>query len=152
MAEPPPREGSRTSNALECALSFLDIWYGRPRAAATIAYDPQDPLSLLRGEVGGRDRAERTLGAPFRYLGPDGSALRVLGDRLHDLGHGHAALIVNGWHPDEGTGTHAWNACNQEGRVLWVDAATGERGPDVLHPNVHGVWVIVTGPDGRGMK
>ncbi|MQY06414.1 toxin glutamine deamidase domain-containing protein [Actinomadura macrotermitis] len=151
MTHPPQTEGSRTGNALDCALSFLETWYGTPRVASPVSYDPQDPLSLLQGEAGGRERAEQRLGVPFRYLGPDAAALQVLADRLLSLGHGHAALIVNGWHPAEGTGTHAWSVCNHEGRLVWMDANTGERSQTPLYPNVHGVWVIVTGTDGRGM-
>ncbi|WP_329521792.1 toxin glutamine deamidase domain-containing protein [Spirillospora sp. NBC_01491] len=151
MAESPQLEQSRTSNALECALSFIQTWNGNPQAAGTIAYHPQDPLGMLCGEVGGRDRAEQVLGAAFRYIGPDASALDAIGERLRVLGHGHCALIVNGWRPEEGTGTHAWNACNHEGRITWMDANRGERSTTPLYPQVYGVWAIIVDSDGRGM-
>ncbi|MDL4817860.1 toxin glutamine deamidase domain-containing protein [Actinomadura opuntiae] len=151
MTEPAQLEGSRTSNALECALAFLKTWYGEPTAAGSVRYDPADALSILRGEPHARERAESTLGAAFRYIGPDAAALDAIRDRLLQLGHGHTALIVNGWHPSEGTGTHAWNACNHEGRIAWMDTCRGERGPEPLYPDVHGVWAIITDAAGRGM-
>ncbi|MBO2445842.1 hypothetical protein J4573_01950 [Actinomadura barringtoniae] len=144
-------ESSRTSNALECALSFITTWNGNPKVAATLRYDPQDALSILRGDTRARERAERELGANFRYIGPDGSALRAIADRLLHLGHGHAAVIVNGWPPHEGTGTHAWNACNHEGTITWIDPNTGDRGAEPLYPEPYGVWAIITDTTGRGM-
>jgi hypothetical protein len=143
-APAPPNQGSsRTSNALECALAFLSTYFGVPRAAGTIRYDVNDPLSPLMGEYGARERAEAFLGRPFEYVGPDSGAYTIIAKRLQDGGHGTAALIVNGWPPHLGVGTHAWNGCNHEGRVGWVDANTGSQDDQPLYPEPYGVWAIV---------
>lgn len=98
--EPP---SSRTSNELECALAYLSTWYGQPRVAGSLIIDPAGPMSVLRGEVTGRDRAEAWIGGRFEYLGPDSAAYELVADRLIVGGHGTAAVIVNGWPPHLGT-------------------------------------------------
>lgn len=143
MTAPPTYGDSRTSNALECALSFLSTYFGVPRAAGTIRYDVSDPLSPLLGERGARERAEAYLGRPFEYIGPDSGAYAVIAKRLGDGGHGTAALIVNAWPPHLGVGTHAWNAYNHQGRIGWVDANCGTQGDDPLYPEPYGVWAVI---------
>ncbi|WP_051367711.1 toxin glutamine deamidase domain-containing protein [Hamadaea tsunoensis] len=143
MTSPPDTASSRTSNALECALAFLSTYSGAPRAASSLNYDPADPLSPLLGEQSGRERAEAYLGRPFEYVGPDSTAFALIARRLSDGGHGTAALIVNGWPPHLGTGTHAWNGYNHDGRIGWVDANTGARGDQPLYPEAYGVWAII---------
>jgi hypothetical protein len=139
---PPDHGRSRTSNALECALCFLSTYSGVPRAAGTIRYDLNDPLSPLLGEPGARERAEAFLGRPFEYIGPDSGAYAAIAKRLSDGGHGTAALIVNSWPPHLGVGTHAWNGYNHEGRIGWIDATTAGQGDDPLYPEPYGVWAI----------
>jgi Papain fold toxin 1, glutamine deamidase len=143
MTAPPNFAGSRTSNALECALSFVSTYHGVPKAAGTISYDVSDPLSPLFGEDGARERAEAFLGLPFEYVGPDSGAYTLIAKRLSDSGHGSAAVIVNGWPPHLGSGTHAWNGYNHEGRIGWLDANTGAQGDDPLYPEPYGVWAVL---------
>jgi hypothetical protein len=138
----PAPAASRTSNALECALSFISTYVGVPRVARPLSYDVDDPLSPLYGEQGARERAEAYLGRPFEYVGPDGGAYPVIAKRLVDGGHGTSALIVNGWPPHIGVGTHAWNGYNHSGRVGWIDANTSAQGDDPLYPEPYGVWAI----------
>ncbi len=76
---------SRTSNALECSLAFLCTWFGQPRVALSLIYDPTDPLSVLSGEPNARERAEAYVGRPFEYARP-----RRIGVR------GHRATAVGG--------------------------------------------------------
>jgi Papain fold toxin 1, glutamine deamidase len=143
-APAPPNYGnSRTSNALECALAFLSTYAGVPRAAGTVGYDANDPLSPLLGEHGARERAEAYLGRPFEYIGPDSSAYAAIANRLRDGGHGTAALIVNGWPPHLGVGTHAWNGYNHKGAIAWIDTNTRSQGDDPLYPEPYGVWAII---------
>ena len=143
-AAPPGQElpSSRTSNALDCALSFLARWAGAARAASPVSYDPDDPLSVLRGDIYGRERAEAFLGKPFEYIGPDASAYHTIAERLRAGGHGAAALIVNGWPPHLGTGAHAWNACNYEGRLDWLDPNIAAQDDKPLYPEPYAVWAI----------
>jgi hypothetical protein len=143
MTAPPNYGSSRSSNALECALSFISTYFGVPRVAAPLGYDVNDPLSPLLGEQGARERAEAYLGRPFEYVGPDSGAYALIARRLSDGGHGTAALIVNGWPPHLGVGTHAWNGYNHEGRVGWIDANLGVTGDDPLYPEPYGVWTIM---------
>lgn len=142
-APPHGLSDSRTSNALDCALSMLSTYAGKPRAAGTISFDPHDPLGALRGEVGGRERAEAFVGRPFEYIGPDASAYAVIAERVQAAGHGAAAIIVNSWPPHLGTGTHAWNVLNHQGRLTWIDPNLGKRGDQPLYPEAYGVWAIV---------
>lgn len=144
---PPPggtteRPTSRTSNALDCALAFLSSWAGQARVASALIYDANDPLSALRGQQGGREYAERYLGRPFEYMGPDASAYQNIAARLQHGGHGSAALIVNGWPPHLGTGAHAWNACNYQGRIDWLDANCAQQSDQPLYPEPYAVWAI----------
>jgi hypothetical protein len=137
--EPP---SSHTSNSLECALAFLSTWFGNPKAARALVIDPDDPLSQLRGERNGRNRAEAWVGGTFEYLGPDWMAYDVIADRLTAGGHGTAALIVNGWPPHLGTGTHAWNASNYNSQIHWVDAQRAVNDQRPLYADPHGVWAL----------
>ena len=151
MSHPPPPSpqqaqnqlpSSRTSNALECSLAFLSSWVGQPRVALPLLYDPADALSMLRGEPNARERAEEYVGRQFEYVGPDASAYEVIAQRMLAGGHGTAAVIVNGWPPHLGTGTHAWNAYNHEGKVGWADTTIGEVGYSPLYPEPYAVWAI----------
>jgi hypothetical protein len=137
----PPSSG--TSSALEFAVSFLSTWFGVPRAPGSVTVDPDDPLSLLGGETNGRDRVEAWIGQPFSYLGPDSDAYQEIAEQLTTGGHGMAAIIVNGWPPDSGTGTHAWNACNYHGRVQWIDAQQAAIRDTPIYPEPHGVWALI---------
>jgi hypothetical protein len=144
MTPPTPQNlgDSRTSNALECALAFMSTYAGTPLVARTLTYDVGDPLSPLLGDPNGRERAEAYLGRPFEYIGPDSGSYGLIAQRLRDGGHGTSVLVVNGWPPHLGVGTHAWNGYNHEGRVGWVDANTGSKGEDPLYPEPYGVWAI----------
>jgi hypothetical protein len=139
-AQDPP--SSRTSNALECSLAFLSTWSGQPRVAGSLRFDPTDALSMLRGDPTGRERAEAYVGRPFEYVGPDASAYEVIAQRLSAGGPGSAAVIVNGWPPHLGSGTHAWNAYNHQGNIGWCDTTIGvaEGAPLYLEP--FAVWAI----------
>ena len=148
-SESSPRPpSSHTSNALEVSLACLSTWFGRPKAAGSIIIDPDDPLSALRGEQGGRDRAETWVGRRFEYLGPDSAAYELIVERLRLGGHGTAALIVNGWPPHLGTGTHAWNAFNDQGRIRWFDPEF-RAGDDPFYPEPYGVWALFVDKDWR---
>jgi hypothetical protein len=143
---PPPeqsqRPSSRTSNALECSLCFLSSWAGQPRVAGSLSFDPTDALSVLRGEQDSRQRAEAFVGKPFEYVGPDASAYDVIARRLSTDGPGAAALIINGWPPHLGSGTHAWNAYNHQGTIGWTDVTIGRTQDDPLYPEPFAVWAI----------
>lgn len=66
----------------------------------------------------------------------------MIAKRLSDGGHGTAAVIVNGWPPHLGTGTHTWNAYNYQGEIGWIDVQTNKKGDDPIYPEPYGVWAI----------
>ncbi|MEV7778254.1 toxin glutamine deamidase domain-containing protein [Kitasatospora sp. NPDC088351] len=136
-----PREPGRANNSLEIALSAVDTFTGRPTCAA-----PRVPTEGDAGERGGRDRAERELGAPFRDLGDGGPAFGRLAGELRRAGHGSQALLLT----LDGFGRpHAWNAVNHRDTVTYLDHQVGRQGPAPLHDGRHGLWAIALDPEGR---
>ncbi|MFD0348028.1 toxin glutamine deamidase domain-containing protein [Kitasatospora aburaviensis] len=135
------REPGRPNNSLEIALSAVETFTGRPTCAA-----PRIPTEGDAGERGGRDRAERELGAPFRDLGDGGPAFGRLADELKRAGHGSQAVLLT----LDGFGRpHAWNAVNHKDAVTYLDHQVGRRGGAPLHDAVGGLWAIALDPDGR---
>ncbi|MFE7560354.1 toxin glutamine deamidase domain-containing protein [Kitasatospora sp. NPDC057500] len=135
------REPGRANNSLEIALSAVDTFTGRPTCAA-----PRVPTEGDAGERGGRDRAERELGAPFRDLGDGDQAFARLAGELRRAGHGAQAVLLT----LDGFGRpHAWNAVYHQDAVTYLDHQAGRRAPAPLHPADHGLWAIALTPEGR---
>ncbi|MEV7213374.1 toxin glutamine deamidase domain-containing protein [Kitasatospora cineracea] len=134
------RAPGRDNNCLDVALSTADTYSGNPTAAAPRNDSGPD------GEQGGRDRAERQLGAPFRDLGNGEQAFRRIEDQLRAAGHGSQAVIVT---QDANGRAHAWNAVNHDGRITYLDNQTGQRGDKPLHDGDHGVFAVPLDPDRR---
>ncbi|MER5350227.1 toxin glutamine deamidase domain-containing protein, partial [Kitasatospora sp. NPDC002551] len=135
------RAPGRANNGLEIALSAVDTFTGRPTCAA-----PRVPTEGDAGERGGRDRAERELGAPFRDLGDGDRAFARLAGELRRAGHGAQAVLLT----LDGFGRpHAWNAVNHQDTVTYLDHQAGRRAPAPLHPADHGLWAIALTPEGR---
>ncbi|MGW7444815.1 toxin glutamine deamidase domain-containing protein [Kitasatospora sp. NPDC054795] len=135
------REPGRANNSLEIALSAVECYTGRPTCAA-----PRIPTDGDAGERGGRDRAERELGAPFRDLGDGGRAFDRLAEGLRRAGHGSQALLLT---LDAYGRPHAWNAVNHQDTVTYLDHQLARRAPTPLHPATHGLWAIALTPEGR---
>ncbi|MFI9328187.1 toxin glutamine deamidase domain-containing protein [Kitasatospora sp. NPDC052868] len=134
-------EPGRANNSLEIALSAVDTFTGRPTCAA-----PRIPTEGDAGERGGRDRAERELGAPFRDLGDGDPAFGRLAGELRRAGHGSQAVLLT----LDGFGRpHAWNAVNHQDTVTYLDHQVGRRGAAPLHDGGHGLWAIALDPEGR---
>ncbi|WP_280701073.1 toxin glutamine deamidase domain-containing protein [Kitasatospora sp. GP82] len=135
------REPGRNNNCLDVALSSADTYSGHPTAAAPRSHDGSDA-----GEHGGRDRAEKQLGAPFRDLGNGRQAYHHLEDQLHKSGHGSQAVIIT---QDAHGRAHAWNAVNHNGKITYLDNQTGARSDHPIHDGKHGVWAIPLDRDRR---
>ncbi|SOB83449.1 toxin glutamine deamidase domain-containing protein [Streptomyces sp. 1331.2] len=135
------REPGRANNSLEIALSAVECYAGRPTCAA-----PRIPTEGDAGERGGRDRAERELGAPFRDLGDGGQAFDRLADDLRRAGHGAQAVLLT---RDSFGRPHAWNAVNHQDTVTYLDHQLARRSPTPLHPATHGLWAIALTPEGH---
>ncbi|WP_371480903.1 toxin glutamine deamidase domain-containing protein [Kitasatospora sp. NBC_00315] len=137
------RGPGRANNGLEIALSAVDTYSGRPTCAA-----PRIPTEGDAGERGGRDRAERELGAPFRDLGDGAGTFERLAGELLPAGHGAQAVLLT---LDAYGRSHAWNAVNHQGAIVYLDHQSGCRGPAPLHSADHGLWAIALDPDGRAL-
>ncbi|MFD0527961.1 toxin glutamine deamidase domain-containing protein [Kitasatospora arboriphila] len=135
------REPGRDNNCLDVALSSADTYSGNPTAAAARTDDGSPD-----GERGGRDRAERQLGAPFRDLGNGDRAFHRLEDTLRQSGHGSQAVIVT---QDAHGRAHAWNVVNHNGKIVYLDNQTGARSDKPLHNGDHGVFAIPLDSDRR---
>ncbi|MFJ9775318.1 toxin glutamine deamidase domain-containing protein [Kitasatospora sp. NPDC101157] len=135
------REPGRANNSLEIALSAVDTYTGRPTCAA-----PRIPTEGDAGERGGRDRAERELGAPFRDLGDGGQAFTRLADELRRAGHGAQAVLLT---LDAYGRPHAWNAVNHQDTVTYLDHQLARCSPTPLHPATQGLWAVALSPEGR---
>ncbi|MFD0573396.1 toxin glutamine deamidase domain-containing protein [Kitasatospora gansuensis] len=134
------RAPGRDNNCLDVALSTADTYSGNPTAAAPRNDTGPD------GEQGGRDRAERQLGAPFRDMGDGDQAFKRIEDQLRDSGHGSQAVIVT---QDANGRAHAWNVVNHDGKITYLDNQTGQRSDKPLHNGDNGVFAVALDPDRR---
>lgn len=143
----PADDPFRASNAADCALAVLSTWHGEPAAAAA-RHPEYDRLGrpVLSGETGGAARIERWVGQRFQYAGHGRHAYPLVERRLIEAGHGAAAVIVVRW---PGGGSHAWNAVNFGGEVIWIDAQRGHMAVDPPYTTVTGVFCVVVDRYGR---
>lgn len=110
----------RNNNCLDCSLAVVSTWFGRPSvSAARVEVDGT-------GEGGGPLRATQWLREDWEDMARGAAGLDQVADRLRDLGSGSAAVIWTGWAGEDGS--HAWNAVNVSGEVIWVDGQTGKAG------------------------
>jgi hypothetical protein len=143
----PADDPFRSSNAADCALAVLSTWHGEPATAA-----PRMPeydrigRPLLSGESGSTARIERWVGQRLEYAGQGRHAYPMIARRLLDAGHGAAAVIVVRW---PGGGTHAWNAVNAGGEVIWIDAQRGHMAVEPPYTTVTGVFCVILDRQGR---
>ncbi|MFI6500974.1 toxin glutamine deamidase domain-containing protein [Nonomuraea typhae] len=137
----------RAGNAADCALAVLSTWHGEPAAAAPRLpeYD-RIGRPLLTGETGGVARMERWVGQRFECAGQGRRAYPLIARRLAEAGHGAAAVLVVRW---PGGGSHAWNAVNMTGEVIWVDAQRGHMAVEPPYTTVTGVFCVMA--DRRGL-
>ncbi|NUW36540.1 hypothetical protein HTZ77_34810 [Nonomuraea sp. SMC257] len=143
----PADDPFRASNAADCALAVLSTWHGEPAAAAP-RHPEYDRLGrpVLTGETGGAARIERWVGHRFQYAGHGRHAYPLVARRLIEAGHGAAAIIVVRW---PGGGSHAWNAVNFGGEVIWIDAQRGHMAVDPPYTTVTGVFCVIVDRYGR---
>nr|BFE87245.1 hypothetical protein GCM10020093_098460 [Planobispora longispora] len=140
----------RATNAVDCALATLATWYGAPTAAAP-RYPEYDRIGkpLLTGETGGPARAERWLGHRLQHIGQGRHAYTLVAQRLLAGGHGSAALLVTRW---PSGGSHAWNAVNSGGEVIWIDAQRGHMAVEPPYESVTGIFAVIIDREGAGCE
>ncbi|MEU8270351.1 toxin glutamine deamidase domain-containing protein [Sphaerisporangium sp. NPDC049002] len=145
--EGPSEDPFRATNSLDCALAVVSTWHGEPVVAAPRqpGYDRVGRPSLS-GEAGGVARAERWLGHRFEHVGQGRRAYTTVARRLGGGGHGAAAVLVTRW---PSGGSHAWNAVNAAGEVVWIDAQRGHTSVDPPPGPVTGVFCVVIDRRGR---
>lgn len=143
----PADDPFRSSNAADCALAVLSTWHGEPATAAPRLpeYD-RIGRPVLTGEQGSVARIERWAGHRLQYAGQGRHAYPLIARRLLDAGHGAAAVIVVRW---PGGGTHAWNAVNFDGEVIWIDAQRGHMAVEPPYRTVTGVFCVILDRRGR---
>lgn len=131
----------RASNAADCALAVVSTWHGEPAVAA-----PRQPeydrigRPVLTGEADGVARMERWLGQRFVCAGQGRHAYPLIARALLAAGHGAAAVLVVRW---PSGGSHAWNAVNAGGEVIWIDAQRGHMAVEPPYPAVTGVFCVI---------
>lgn len=143
----PADDPFRASNAADCALAVLSTWHGEPAAAAPRLpeYD-RIGRPVLTGEQGSVARIERWVGHRLQYAGRGRHAYPMIAHRLAEAGHGASAVIVVRW---PGGGSHAWNAVNFEGEVIWIDAQRGHMSVEPPYRTVTGVFCVILDRQGR---
>ncbi|TYB67181.1 hypothetical protein FXF51_14905 [Nonomuraea sp. PA05] len=143
----PADDPFRSSNAADCALAVLSTWHGEPATAAPRLpeYD-RIGRPVLTGEQGSVARIERWTGHRLQYAGQGRHAYPLIARRLLDAGHGAAAVIVVRW---PGGGSHAWNAVNHDGEVIWIDAQRGHMSVEPPYRTVTGVFCVILDRRGR---
>ncbi|MET9516899.1 toxin glutamine deamidase domain-containing protein [Streptomyces sp. NPDC002994] len=130
----------RNNNCVDTALSTVDTFAGNPTAAGARTPDHDaDGNPSDRGEKGGRDRIENTLGARFSDMGNGRDAFNRLENTLRNSGHGSQAVIIT---QDANGRAHAWNAVNHNGKITYIDAQTGQQSSKPLHSGNNGVFAI----------
>ncbi|MGV9642236.1 toxin glutamine deamidase domain-containing protein [Streptomyces sp. NPDC003514] len=140
-----PDAPGRSNNCVDTALSTVDTYAGNPTAAGARTPDlDADGNPSDRGERGGRDRIENTLGARFNDMGNGRDAFNRLENTLRDSGHGSQAVIIT---QDANGRAHAWNAVNHNGKITYIDAQTGQQSRTPLHNGDHGVFAIPLDPN-----
>ncbi|WP_086866127.1 toxin glutamine deamidase domain-containing protein [Streptomyces viridochromogenes] len=140
-----PDAPGRSNNCVDTALSTVDTYAGNPTAAGARTPDlDADGNPSDRGERGGRDRIENTLGARFNDMGNGRDAFNRLENTLRDSGHGSQAVIIT---QDANGRAHAWNAVNHNGKITYIDAQTGQQSRTPLHNGDHGVFAISLDPN-----
>ncbi|MFF0387923.1 toxin glutamine deamidase domain-containing protein [Kitasatospora sp. NPDC004615] len=133
-----PGAPGRANNCADAALSLVDTYDGHP----TVAASRTEHNSV--GEKGGRDRIEQSLGGKFEHLGSGPAGHDKLAQTLLDSGHGSQAVIIS--RDSEGR-THAWNAMNHNGKIVYADPQLGRTSDRPLYAGEGGLFAVPLTPD-----
>ncbi|MFF2624842.1 toxin glutamine deamidase domain-containing protein [Kitasatospora griseola] len=133
-----PGAPGRANNCADAALSLVDTYDGHPSVAAPRTEDNSV------GEKGGRDRIEQSLGGKFEHLGSGQAGHDKLAQTLLDSGHGSQAVIIS--RDSEGR-THAWNAMNHNGKIVYADPQLGRTSDTPLYAGEGGLFAVPLTPD-----
>ena len=129
----------RSNNCVDCSRSFLETWFGNPQVSAPRTWDtnPDGSLDRRTGERSGIANINRWANTPLRHSGGTADGYARIAQDLKNAGHGAGSIIVVEW--KDGS-SHAFNAVNHNGRVVWVDAQSGAVSEQPLHTQGVRVW------------
>ncbi|QTZ91823.1 hypothetical protein SU9_010315 [Streptomyces auratus AGR0001] len=129
----------RSNNCVDCSRSFLETWFGNPQVSAPRTWDtnPDGSLDRRTGERGGIHNINRWANTPLRHSGNTAEGYARVAQDLHNAGPGAGAIIVVAW--QDGS-SHAFNAVNHNGKVVWVDAQSGQVSDQPIHTQGVNVW------------
>jgi len=150
----PEADPLRGNNCLDCSMAAIATYHGEPTVAAprTLGYtrDYQN-VDISDGEQDGPLRAQEWLGGEYRSLGLGDGGYSTIEEKLREAGPGSSAAIINSWKQELGGGSHAWNAFNDGGKIVWYDPQRGQTSDEPVHrgSKVEAVWAICIDPEGK---
>ncbi|MGW8554126.1 toxin glutamine deamidase domain-containing protein [Streptomyces tubercidicus] len=129
----------RSNNCVDCSRSFLETWFGNPQVSVPRTWDtnPDGSLDRRTGERSGIANINRWANTPLRHSGGTADGYARIAHDLQNAGHGAGSIIVVAW--KDGS-SHAFNAVNHNGQVVWVDAQSGAVSHQPLHTQGVKVW------------
>ncbi|MFJ9418402.1 toxin glutamine deamidase domain-containing protein [Streptomyces sp. NPDC101227] len=129
----------RSNNCVDCSRSFLETWFGNPQVSAPRTWDtnPDGTPDRRSGERGGIANINRWANTPLRHSGGTTDGYARVAQDLQNAGHGAGSIIVVEW-PDGSS--HAFNAVNHNGKVVWVDTQSGMVSEQPIHTQGTKVW------------
>ncbi|MFE3956883.1 alpha/beta hydrolase [Nocardia sp. NPDC059091] len=139
----PDHPGNTRNDCGPKALQVLKDMFGSDRV-----YVPDDPHIADHGMTG--HELEDAAGGQLQRFGSHGA----IADRLNQLGHWSAALIVDEYHGPTGendVGAHTYVLINEEGRPTVIDRSIGF-GANSLRPDPTGVratYAVIYDPHGN---
>ncbi|MFJ1791306.1 toxin glutamine deamidase domain-containing protein [Kitasatospora griseola] len=133
-----PGTPGRANNCADAALSLVDTYDGHPTPAAPRTEDNG------HGEKGGRDRIEHALGGKFEHLGAGEEGHAKLQKTLLEGGHGAQAVIIS---TDAEGRSHAWNAMNHNGKIVYADPQLGRTSDKPLYGGEKSLFAVPLTPD-----
>jgi hypothetical protein len=141
----PMADPFRGNNCADQSCTEMENWFGDPQVSAPRYAEFVDGEPSHAGEDGGIEKIEALAGVKLGYDGPGADGYQHLAESLLDAGHGAAAVVVVDW----GDGSsHAFNAFNHEGEILWTDGQNGTVSEGTpLWPEAKEVWSVAVDAD-----
>lgn len=142
----------RANNCADCSRSFVESWYGRPTCSQPRIPDLNaQNVSYSQPERDANKNIEDYTGtAPSWYGEPSANPYQALSNKLVASGPGSAAVVQVAWTKNVAPNGqvsyedgHAFNACNVNGTVVWVDMQSGQVSNTPIHQQAAAVWATV---------
>lgn len=148
----PEADPQRGNNCLDCSLAAIATYHGEPTVAAprTLDLNRQGTPDIHAGETDGVRRAADWLEAKHSKMGSGDEGLAGVEEKLREAGAGSSAAIITAWQSPAGA-SHAWNAFNDGGKIVWYDPQVSVKGAQPLYggSQVAKVWAICIDREGK---